>query len=260
MSKENVKKEIIYYSIKKITILVILFIFICGMIICSACSNFSENSIMAYMAVFFYVGMFIIVIVASKFNLQKRLGEVISPDDYKHILEYVVDSTKDKKRSVFLWYGNGLYIIKRTFEQMVYYHMNMVNEDYFKDHLWYVQSLFTVPNKPLMISKEVQSKEYLGKICNSLLVQFEKKEFNRQELEQILWCNSMYKKQFVLTKEMFEIFFNIIMIIVLIVKLVITSNDFAYNQVNDNIILRFIYNTSADLVASSFAIMYFIKK
>lgn len=99
MTKNDIKKQIINFSMKKIVIIAFMLFFICGMIICGICSLFSENYLLVYFAVGFYIGIIIMAIFASRLNLKRTLADVLTHNDYKFILEYILDSTS---------YGEGV--------------------------------------------------------------------------------------------------------------------------------------------------------
>lgn len=261
MTKNDIKKQIINFSMKKIVIIAFMLFFICGMIICGICSLFSENYLLVYFAVGFYIGIIIMAIFASRLNLKRTLADVLTHNDYKFILEYILDSTSYGEGVVKdLEYTDGLYILKGTFNKMYTYHMDTVNKEYFKKHISYMYFLFNTSNDSVGIPDKLLNKEYLRNICETLLKQFENEDFCEAELEQVKYTPKTNKKINALINKLFVNGLNIALIIFVIIKFIITSSDQWYENVNNYKWLKYIYNLSTDLIAASLAFISLKKK
>ena len=192
--------------------------------------------------------MILMTIIAYKFNLNESLMKIIKIDDYIEILKYMAEIPNDICAQK---YYDGLLMIQRTLNEMVYYHIDEVVDEAFRNHLNYLQSVFLSDNKNSFVSSKVLKKSYLKKISIMLLQQIDKGEFNVYELDKILVSDEneeIIKKQFI-TTAMINNLCNIILIFIVIIKIVITINNNWYDSVNSSVFLRIIYNTSVDIIA-----------
>lgn len=211
----------------------------------------------AYGAIISYFFMVSMIIVACRFNLNESLMKVITVDDYKEILKYI--SEIPNNISIQKYY-DGLLMIKRTLDEMVYYHTNEVVDETFRQHLCYLQSKFLNEKDVTLLSSEVLNKSYLKKISSILLQQINNGCFTEIKLEENEVKDERIKKQIHISGKMLTNLFNAILIIIVIFKSMITINDNWYYSINNYLFWRIIYNTSVDIIAVVLAIITWQKR
>lgn len=251
MNKEMIDKEISRYTRKKLIIVGSLLLSVLVLIICVIINQFVKKSWIAYGAIISYFSVILIMLIACKFNLNKTLAGVISKEDYKEILKYMIeipDNISSQK------YYEGLLMIKRTLNEMVYYHMNGI-DDNFKKHLYYLQAMFLDESNVGLISSKVLNKEYLKEISSILLEQINNGQFNAEKVEKVIVREELNKKQNHITVKMLTSLCNVILILFVMVKIAITINSRWFSCVNDSLFWRIMYNTSIDMIAAVLAVM-----
>lgn len=255
MTKEIIERKINNYTKRKLIIVSMLFISLIVMIICAIVNQIIKVNWIAYVAIISYFLMILMTIIAYKFNFNESLMKTIKIDDYKEILKYMSEIPNDICTQK---YYDGLWMIKQTLNEMVYYHINEVVDETFRNHLCYLQSVFLSGNNNSFVSSLVLNKSYLKKISKMLLHQIDKGEFNVYELDKNIVNDEndeVIKKQFHITTGMLTNLCNVILIFLVIIKIVITANNKWYESVNGSDILRIIYNTSVDIIAVVLAII-----
>lgn len=256
MTKEKIARKINSYTHKKLIIVGLLLLSVFMMCVCVMGDQFLGIRWAAYGAIISYFFMALMIIIACRFNLNESLMKVITVDDYKEILKYI--SEIPNNISIQKYY-DGLLMIKRTLDEMVYYHTNEVDET-FRQHLCYLQSIFLNEKDVALLSSVVLNKSYLKKISSILLQQINNGYFSEIELEENEVKDERIKKQIHISEKMLTNLFNAILIVIVIFKIMITINDNWYYSINNYLFLRVIYNTSVDIIAVVLAIITWQKR
>ena len=250
MTKEEIEKKINSYTNKKIIIVSLMFIAVFVMLACVIVHIFIKTDLIAYVEIISYFFIVFMIIVAYNFNLNEPLMKTITIDDYKEILKYMSEIPNDISSQK---YYDGLLMIKRTLDEMVHYQMDRVDDENFKEHLRYLQSIFLSYNNTSFVSSKVLNKSYLKSISNILLNQIDNGKFNRNELDNAVVEEETIRKKFHITEKMITIPCNAVLIVIMLIKIVVTMNDNLYNIVDSCLVLRMVYNTSADIIAAILA-------
>jgi len=252
MTKETIGKKINNHTNRKLIIGSLIIISLIMMIFCGIVYQGIEANWIAYIAIISYFLMILMIFLAYRFNFNELLMKTIKIDDYKEMLKYMSEIPNNICTQK---YYDGLLMIKRTLNEMVYYHLHDVDETY-RNHLCYLQSVFLNENNTSFVSSQVLNKSYLRAISTILLQQIDKGVFDKYELDNVNCGNDeINKKQFHITARMLTNICNVILIIIVLVKIGITVNNNWYDSVNGSFFLRIIYNTSADIIAVVLAII-----
>lgn len=252
MTKEKIAKKIKHYTRNKIIIVSLLLISTVSMCSLVILNLFIKANWITYGAIISYLFMFVMIIAACRFNLNEPLTKAITINEYKEILKYMSEISDNISTQV---YYDGLLMIKRTLDNMVYYYINRMNDDIFRQNLCYLQSVFLSDNNIRLISSKVLNKTYLKGISKLLYEQIENGKFDISELQNYDVKNLKIKKQFHVSEKMFTNILNVILILIVIIKIAITINVEWYNNINNYPFWRIIYNTSIDFIAASFAVI-----
>lgn len=251
MNKDKISSEITRYTTKKIIIVGMMLISITTMIVCVILYQFWQKDILSNISILSYFCVIIMMFIACRFDMSKVLMKVISIDDYKEILKYLSDIPDEIMEEK---YYDGLLMIRRTLNGMVYYHMNGIDGTY-RQHLCYLQSLFIDKSNKNLFSPELLNKTYLRKISEILLKQINDDKFDVTELDNVNIIDENIRKKLHVTSKMIVGLCNGVLICFVLVKMLITINDTWYSCVNDSLFLRIMYNTSIDIIAAVLAII-----
>lgn len=256
MTKEEITKKINSYTKKKIIIVSLLLISTFLMCICVIINQFTGINEAAFGAMILYLVMLVMMIIASRFNLNEPLMKTITIDDYKEILKYMAEIPFNIPAQI---YYDGLFMIKRTLDEMVYYHIYAV-DDIFRQHLCYLQSIFVRTDKTGFISSKVLNKSYLRGVSELLYKQIESRQFNAMELDSYNVKEEIIDKRFHVSGVMITNLLNIMLVVIVMVKVIITINHKWYNGINELLFWRVMYNTSIDIIAAFLAIIALQKR
>lgn len=256
MTKEEITKKINSYSKKKIIIVSLLMISAFLMCICLIIYQFMRINWAAFGAMILYLVMLVMMIIASRFNLNEPLMKTITIDDYKEMLKYMAEIPFNIPAQI---YYDGLFMIKRTLDEMVYYHIYVV-DDIFRQHLCYLQSMFLRTDNTGFISSKVLNKSYLRGVSKLLYEQIESGRFNAIELDSYDVKEEIIDKRFHVSGAMITNLLNVMLVLIVTVKVVITINGKWYNSINELLFWRIMYNTSIDVIAAFLAIIALQKR
>lgn len=254
MDKKDIEKLIKSFSLKKQWILkgmyCAMMIFLGGVLI----SIIFEFDIIAIVG---YVMLIVLMVVAYSFVLNRTLINVTSRNDYIAILDYLENFPEGISKREYL---DAVYIIKESLNEVVYNKMNILgNDTYVNDNVFFIQSRFHF-NKNY--EKEIFDENYLKLLGKRLREQLSVGYFNANELENMVVTENMVVAEGKLKKNSINLIdvCNIIFLIIIAYKLIITLNNDLYNIMNEKILLRLIYNIGADIITISIAGIALMKK
>lgn len=251
MEREKIAKEINRYANKKICIMSTLIASITVLIIFVVLAQFVKRDFFAYGTLVMYAFMIVVLLIAFKFDLNKKLAKIITKDDYIEILKYMSEISD----CVSEWkYYESILMIKRTLNEMVYYHIYEADE-VFREYLCYLQTFLQGNNKKQMISSEALSRPHLRAISSKLLEQIGQGELKRVELDNLTVEKKPNKKQVYNITAIFSGVCNGVLIVLVLAKVIITVNPAWYECINASHLWRILYNTGIDVVAAVLAMI-----
>lgn len=255
MTKEIICNKIKCYSNVKLLISIMLLFSLIGMVISLIVYSVTTNPIWGNIGLFSYALMILFVIFASLFPLNKPLKEEITLEDYRGILEFFVYMSDDITKQQ---YYDALIMTKWSLNITVYYHIiDKDIKDTLRKHLCYMQGVVFRDKNKNSIPLRLLNKTYFKRVCNVLLEQVNKNDFNEEEIGRIVpeEIKKEKKPRITITKLL-----DIVLIIIVVIKISITLNDGWYQLAGTNIVIRILYNTSVDVIAMVVAIIAWKRK
>jgi len=195
--------------------------------------------------------MIVMLLIACKFDLNKKLAKSITKEDYIEILNYISKMEKDISE---LKYYESILMIKRTLDEMVYYHMNEIDE-VFRDYLCYLQSFLKDDSNKQRLSAKALDRQYLKTVCDKLLGQIEQGKIKKSELGDLAVDKELDKRRFCNTTALFSSLCNGGLIVLVLAKVIITVNPAWYEWINTSHLWRILYNTGIDVIAAVLAMI-----
>lgn len=244
MNKQEIKKIIKNYMRKKYILIAALIasflFFIVGMF-------FIKNkniSIVAYML------MLLIVVLAYLFPINCKLSKMLTVDDFKGILDYLIDISDDMSNRL---YFDSLVMIKNSLDEIAHYHIEHENQC-IKDCIFYLQGQFDYGKGSQFVPLKLYNRKYLKKLCTELKLQITNGIFDANVLQNINDKSDNVGRKRKLHKLSVIGICNFILIFIVICKIMVTLDINYYNRVNSDVFLRFFYNLGADIIAVVLAI------
>lgn len=251
MKKEQIERLIKRYSSAKTIITWALLLAIIALVFFSICVYVIKEPWSVYGAVITYGVTVLLVIIAFAFPLGKALTDVITLDDYKGILEYLSQIPSDMRKQEYL---DSLILIKRALFKTVYYHMNGIGE-IFRQHLCYLQGFIFLDESKKIIPSKLLDRTYVREISKLLLQQINQNKFEESLLNNLTIGDESKEKYNSISAKMLTRLCNIILILFVTIKFIITINFDWYQFASSNLFVRTFYNTSIDIIAVFLAII-----
>lgn len=252
MNKDKIKKKIKRYTKGKILIIVMLIL--SAAVLCTSIfiyGYYCSKKYVMYLGAVAYVCMVVILIIGYVFNLNLVVINIKTINDFRSILEYIVDIPDDVEEQD---YCDSLHIITHSLQKYVYYGESKEDELWQK-HLRYLQIDILKYNEKIKIfSSELLDVNFLKKICEEMLCQIEEGVFDSNKLDKIK-KDKTTKKYKGITEIILRDTCNIVLVIIVVIKVVMTCNDDWYNDIANNHIGKVFYNTSTDIIAATLAII-----
>ncbi|MBE5852137.1 MAG: hypothetical protein E7299_04160 [Lachnospiraceae bacterium] len=252
MEKEQIAKEINRYVNKKMRTIIMFIASVVMTILFAGLASFVKHDFFAYAVLVMYAIMLGMMFIAIKFDLNKRIVDVITKEDYIEILKYM----SEMPDNISKWkYYEILLMIKRTLNEIVYYHTYEVDE-VVREYLYYLQTFLNGDNKKQVISSDALNQPYLRAVSSTLLKQIEQGEIKRAELKSLTVEDKPNKKQSYRTIALFSSPINKFLIVLVLVKVIVTVNPSWYEVVvSASSIWRIPYNTATDVMAAVLAVI-----
>ena len=245
MTIEKIENTIKKYSNMKLVIVISLVLFDVLLICTVVLNQIFNNTYTLRACLISYALEIFVIIVACIFPLGRSLKNYITDNEYKEMLKFLCSRTDGLTK---IQYVDGLILIKRTLDLMVYNHTDRL-DDVYKRNLYYLQGIVFLADEKNIVPKRLLNRNYVKSICEILLEQMNESVFHLNEIETIEVEDSEGKLKVTPTEDAIVWLCLSFLIAIVVGKVLISLKPGWYECVDVNLFVRVVYSTGTDFVA-----------